>query len=78
MGVKDKNLMTTRNLLNNYVLSFTADKYRIKNRTPEEMAAFAAQLSDSGKAVFISTDAYDEQFDYGLRDLFAGLELNNL
>jgi AcrR family transcriptional regulator len=74
MGVKERNLMTTGNLLNNYVLSFTADECRIKNRTPEERAAFAARLSDSSKAVFISVDDYDEQFDYGLRVLFAGLE----
>jgi AcrR family transcriptional regulator len=77
MGVKEKNLMTTGNLLNNYVLSFTADECRIKNRTPEEMAAFAAQLSDFDKAVFISADDYDEQFDYGLRVLFAGLEFTD-
>jgi AcrR family transcriptional regulator len=74
MGVKANNLMTAGNLLNNYVLSFTADECRIKNRTPEEIATFTAQFNDYDKSAFISSNDYDEQFDYGLRVLFAGLE----
>ncbi|MDR3278423.1 MAG: TetR/AcrR family transcriptional regulator C-terminal domain-containing protein [Oscillospiraceae bacterium] len=74
MGVKENNLMTAGNLLNNYVLSFTADECRLKTRTPEEIAAFSAQLSDSDRAAFVSVDDYDGQFDYGLRVLLAGLE----
>jgi AcrR family transcriptional regulator len=74
MGVRERNLMTAGNLLNNYVLSFTADECRIKNRTPEEIALFAASFDDSSKAMFAVTDDYDAQFDYGLRVLFAGLE----
>lgn len=71
-GVQEKNLMTVSNLLNNYVLSFVADEVRFKNAPPEACADFPDIPVFSDRPV---TDAdYDEQFLYGLRVLFAGLE----
>lgn len=72
MGIQEKNLMTVSNLLNNYVLSFAADEVRFKN-APQEAYEGIPNLP-----VFLNrpiTDIdYDEQFLYGLRVLFAGLD----
>jgi len=72
MGVHEKNLLTVSNLFNNYVLSHVADEVRFKNAPPEVYEELPDTPVFSNHPV---TDAdYDEQFLYGLRVLFAGLE----
>lgn len=73
MGIPDKNLMTIANLLNNYVLSFVADEVRFKNTPPEIFVNFSEMLGSFDRRIFANMD-YDEQFLYGLRVIFAGLE----
>lgn len=73
MGIPDKNLLTIANLLNNYVLSFVADEMRFKNTPPEAFGAFVERVTPIDRRVLANID-YDEQFLYGLRVLFAGLE----
>lgn len=73
MGVPDKHLVTTGNLLNNYVLSFVADEIRFKNTPQELFDDFPEMLGPLDRRLFVNMD-YDEQFLYGLRVLFAGLE----
>jgi len=73
MGISDKNLMTIANLLNNYVLSFVADEVRFKNTPPEVFVDFSEMLGAFDRRMFANMD-YDEQFLYGLRVIFAGLE----
>lgn len=73
MGVADSHLVTTGNLLNNYVLSFVADEIRFKN-TPEELFDdFSQVLGWADGRLFANMD-YDAQFLYGLRVLLAGIE----
>lgn len=73
MGISDKNLITIANLLNNYVLSFVADEVRFKNTPPEAFVDFAEMLGPFDRRMFANIN-YDEQFLYGLRILFSGLE----
>jgi AcrR family transcriptional regulator len=74
MGIQAGNCMTASNMINNYVLSFVADEVRIKSRTSEEIAAFSSLLGIVGSIdMFVEKD-FDQQFLYGLRVLFAGLE----
>lgn len=74
LGVKFENLMTVSNMINNYVLSFTADEVRFKHQSPEAIQNFATMLSFEQQPLFISERGFDEQFDYGLRVLFTGLK----
>lgn len=70
-GVADRNCLTAGNLINNYVLSFVADEIRNKQISREE----AKQLEQLwGKEYVLNLD-FDEQFLYGLRVLFAGLQV---
>lgn len=73
MGIADQNLLTISNLLNNYVLSFVADELRFKQTPTEVFDDFSGMLGDLGRRVLINTN-YDDQFLYGLRVIFAGLE----
>jgi TetR/AcrR family transcriptional regulator, tetracycline repressor protein len=73
MGIPDKNLITIANLLNNYVLSFVADEVRFKNTPSEALVDFPEMLGPFDRRMFTNID-YEEQFLYGLRVLFAGLE----
>jgi TetR/AcrR family transcriptional regulator, tetracycline repressor protein len=73
MGILEKNLMTISNLLNNYVLSFVADEVRFKNTPAEAYADFPETDWPFDRRKIENID-YDEQFLYGLRVLFAGLE----
>jgi AcrR family transcriptional regulator len=73
MGIPDKNIVTIANLLNNYVLSFVADEVRFKNTPPEVFVDFSEMLGTFDRRMFANMD-YDEQFLYGLRVIFAGLE----
>ncbi|MDR1000859.1 MAG: TetR/AcrR family transcriptional regulator [Clostridiales bacterium] len=73
-GVSRENLMTVSNMLNNYVLSFTADEARIKNAPPEMLKNFKDMLAPDERVMFISQRDYDVQFEYGLRILFAGIK----
>jgi AcrR family transcriptional regulator len=72
-GVHANNVMTVSNMLNNYVLSFVSDEARMKNRSIEEMNIFASMLGVSDDITMIGQD-FDEQFLYGLRLIFAGLD----
>ena len=74
LGIKWENLMTALNMVNNYVLSFTADEVRFKRQSAEAIQNFAAMLSFDEPPLFISERGFDEQFDYGLRVIFAGLK----
>jgi AcrR family transcriptional regulator len=74
MGIKQQNLMTASNLVNNYVLSFVADEYRFKNVPPEKMQELEKLLNIREMQMLRSTGDFDEQFLYGLRVVFAGLE----
>lgn len=72
MGIQEKNLLTVSNLFNNYVLSYVADEVRFKNAPPEVYEALPDLPVFSNRPI---TDVdYDEQFLYGLRVIFAGLE----
>ncbi len=72
MGIQEKNLLTVSNLFNNYVLSYVADEVRFKNAPPEAYKDLPDTPVFSNRPV---TDAdYEEQFMYGLRLLFAGLD----
>jgi AcrR family transcriptional regulator len=73
-GVKEKNLMTASNLVNNYVLSFVADEYRFKNTPPEKMQELEKLMTAREMQLLRSSSDYDEQFLYGLNVLFAGLD----
>jgi len=73
LGVKKDSLMTISNMLNNYVLSFTADEVRIKNTPAEAMQAFQDMLDPLGTSIPLGVDGFEEQFLYGLRVLFAGI-----
>lgn len=73
MGISDRNLITTANLLNNYVLSFVADEVRFRNTPPEAYIDFPEMLGPFDRRMFADID-YGEQFLYGLRVLFAGLD----
>lgn len=72
-GIPGKNLVTIANLLNNYVLSFVADEVRFKNTPPEAFVDFPEMLGSFDRRMFVNVD-YDEQFLFGLRVIFAGLE----
>lgn len=74
MGIQGKNLMTVANLLNNYVLSFVADEVRFKNAPPETCAELYDMLGFIDQPIPLQANDFDEQFLYGLRVLFAGLE----
>ncbi|MDR2735128.1 MAG: TetR family transcriptional regulator [Spirochaetota bacterium] len=73
LGIGKKNFLTATSLYNNYVLAFVADETRTKNRTPDE-----ARLSESvfgfGELLTLHGRHFDEQFLFGLRVLFRGLE----
>ena len=75
MGVKEENLTTVSNLLNNYVLSFVADECRFKNTPPDKLQEFRKMLSPQDRLFLSIPNDFDEQFSYGLRVLFAGLEV---
>jgi AcrR family transcriptional regulator len=74
MGVKKKNLLTAANLLNNYVLSFTADEIRFKNTPPQALKTLKSKLKPEKTGVLRGKTNFDEQFLYGLRVVFAGLD----
>lgn len=74
MGVKEKNLTTVSNLLNNYVLSFVADECRFKNAPPDKMREFERMLNQQDRLFFSIPSDFDAQFLYGLQIVFAGLE----
>lgn len=74
MGVKEKNLTTVSNLLNNYVLSFVADECRFKNAPPDKMREFERMLNPQDRLFFSIPSDFDAQFLYGLQIVFAGLE----
>ncbi|MDR1537517.1 MAG: TetR family transcriptional regulator [Clostridiales bacterium] len=74
MGVVKENIMTISNMLNNYVLSFTADEMRFKNSPPELKKTFTEMLDPEDKFIFINDRDFDEQFEYGLQVLFMGLK----
>lgn len=74
IGIQGKNLMTIANLLNNYVLSFVADEIRFKNTPPGACADLPNMLGFFDQRITLNTSDFDEQFFYGLRVLFAGLE----
>ncbi|MCL2215021.1 MAG: TetR/AcrR family transcriptional regulator C-terminal domain-containing protein [Treponema sp.] len=89
IGVSEKNLLIVANLINNYVLSFTAYELRLKKRnTPKEIQAIHEMLSFStmapkcskgtgargSKSKFINKHDFDEQFTFGLRLIIAGIE----
>lgn len=78
LGVQPENLMTVSNLLNNYVLSFTADEVRAKNTPPEARAAFSEATSPEDRAVFFGGEDFDGQFELGLRVLLAGLRATDV
>jgi hypothetical protein len=61
-------------MLNNYVLSFTADEARIQNAPPEMLKSFEDMLAPDERVMFISERDYEVQFEYGLRILFAGIK----
>ena len=73
MGVKIENLMTASNMMNNYVLSFVADEVRAKNLSADEVKKFAETFDSENQFIYFGENNYDEQFDYGLRVLFTGL-----
>ena len=75
IGVKRENLMTICNLLNNYVLSFTADEMRFKNTPHETLQTFMDMVDPEKKLTFISQRGFDYQFLYGLRVIFSGLKI---
>jgi AcrR family transcriptional regulator len=73
LGVNPENMMTVANMLNNYVLSFVADEQRFKN-TPQEVLEDLLKTLDPGERfMFVSGRDFDEQFDYGLSIIFAGI-----
>ena len=74
LGVKKENLMTVSNMVNNYVLSFTADEMRFKNTPPETLQTFMDMLDPEKTLTFMSQRDFDYQFLYGLRVLFSGLK----
>ena len=74
MGVKNENLMTISNMLNNYVLSFTADEMRYKDTPPETLRLFNDILDPGITLTILSPRDFDEQFLYGLRVLFIGVK----
>jgi len=74
IGVARGNIMTISNMLNNYVLSFTADEMRFKSAPPDLKQIFTEMIDPEDKFIFISDRDFDEQFEYGLRVLFAGLD----
>jgi AcrR family transcriptional regulator len=74
-GVPLEDLMTISNMLNNYVLSFTADEQRFKNITPAVMESLAKALDPEDRLTFISERDYDEQFELGLQVLLSGLQV---
>jgi AcrR family transcriptional regulator len=74
IGVRQKNLMTVSNMINNYVLSFTADEVRHRNTPLEVLRRFAASLGPGDEVIFISEQDFDEQFLYGLEILLAGID----
>jgi len=74
LGVKWENLMTASNMMNNYVLSFVADEIRFRKQSPEATQEFAEMLGMDKRPIFISERGFDEQFDYGLCVLFAGMK----
>jgi AcrR family transcriptional regulator len=74
MNIKEEHLMTAANMLNNFVLSFVADELRFKNLSPEQISIMSEQLSPEDYMIFANIGNFDENFDYGLRVLFTGLE----
>lgn len=71
LGVKEENCVTAANMINNYVLSFTADEIRMRATPPE---AFE-KLGDSMGIKGLKFDNFDEQFLYGMNVLFAGFKV---
>jgi hypothetical protein len=75
LGVKPENLTTVSNMFNNYVLSFVADEERFKGFAADgAFDEIAGKLSREDKLFFTVPQDFDEQFDFGLRILFEGLE----
>lgn len=73
LGVPPDMLMTVANLFNNYVLSFVADECRFRHISEKEMRQFHHNLTSAGDILQIAKN-FDQQFDYGLKLLFAGLQ----
>ena len=61
-------------MLNNYVLSFTADELRFSCEPPEEKDTFANLLVPAGVPLSSWGIDFDKQFLYGLRLMFAGIK----
>jgi AcrR family transcriptional regulator len=74
VGFKEENLMTVSNLLNNYVLSFVADECRFKNTPLDKIQELEKMFNPQDSLLLRATNDFDEQFSFGLRVLFAGLE----
>jgi len=73
-GVSPENLMTVSNMLNNYVLSFTADEIRFNNTSPEQKESFYQLVRSEGQPAQPYERDFDEQFDLGLEIMLAGIK----
>jgi len=73
-GVRPENLMTVSNMLNNYVLSFTADEIRFNNTSPELKESFYQLVRSDGQPAQPYERDFDEQFDLGLEIMLAGIK----
>lgn len=70
LGVKEQNCLTAANMINNYVLSFTADEIRMRATPPE----IAEKLGDFMGVPHLKFSNFDEQFLYGMNVLFTGFK----
>jgi len=73
-GVRQENLLTVSNMLNNYTLSFTADELRYKNTPPEILNPLMEKFSFGNKLFEHREINFDRQFLYGLEVLFTGIK----